>query len=148
MKNTTYILTANSSEAHIYSLNQDKAIIDELVCFRCPESKLHNVDLVSDKPGRVAQQSGRRTKGLSVSETPKARAIKMFAKSLSAFLDDARKRNQFNDLILAASPKFLGILHKEMDGKTSKIVSRNINKDLSHLSGKSVLRLLKSDDIH
>jgi protein required for attachment to host cells len=142
MIKTTYILSANSNKATLYSKKNNENSLTEIKYFECPECKLHNTDLVSDRPGRVAQQSSKRTKGLSSSQTPKERLIEMFAKSLSEYLDKARKENQFENLIIASSPKFLGILHSKLSEETTKTIIQNINKDLSEKKGLSILQAL------
>ena len=142
MIKTTYILSANSTKATLYSKKSNEKSLMEIKQFECPEGKLHNSDLVSDKSGRVAQQSAHRTKGLSSTQSPKERVIEMFAKTLCEYLDKARKENQFDDLIIASSPKFLGLLHSKLSEETTKVISKNINKDLSQKKSLETLQAL------
>ena len=142
MIKTTFILSANSNEAVLYSKKNNERMLTEVEHFECPECKLHDSELVSDKPGRVAQQSGKRTKGLSTTLSPKERVIEMFAKSLCEYLDKARKENQFDDLIVASSPKFLGVLNSKLSEETTKKITQSINKDLSQKKGPSLLKAI------
>ena len=142
MIKTTYILSANSNKATLYSKKNNESSLKEIMYFECPEAKLHNTDLVSDKPGQANQQYIKRVKGLSSTQTQKERCIEMFAKSLSEYLDRARKEHEYDKLIIASSPKFLGILHSKLNLQTTKTITQNINKDLSQKKNYSALEAL------
>jgi len=139
MTKAIYILVADSSQAIIYAKIDHENTLTEIRHFECLNCKLHNIDLVSDKPGRVTQQSGKRAKGLSTHQSPKDREVEIFAKSLCDFLNKARKENKFDELILAAPPKFLGVLHKKLNTETSKMIRQNINKNLLKKSGEIIM---------
>src|SRR5690606_8919436 len=57
-----------------------------------------------------------------------------FARQIAARLKGMRGDFNFDSMIVAASPKFLGLLRKEMDKETKKSIKRWVNKDLSVLS--------------
>lgn len=142
MKRITYILSANSNKATLYAKNNKESNLKEIKYFECPEAKFHNTDLVSEKNGRVIQQSCKRSKGLSSTQTQKERCIEMFAKSLSEYIDKARKDNEYDELIIASSPKFLGILHSKLNQQITKTITRVVNKDLSQKKNYSTLEAL------
>lgn len=65
--------------------------------------------------------------------------VEFFGKFLSKYLNNARKRNLFNDLIIVSSPRFLGILNSNIDQNTA----RRINKELTSKEKPEILKLEK-----
>lgn len=136
MKNT-FIINANTNKAIVYSKHGHNGPLIEVKQFECPECRLRDSELVSDSPGRVSNQSSFRTKGLaSNSQSPKEHVIEVFAKEVGDYLDAARKQNLFDELVLVAPPKFLGLLCQKVDKNTEKLIIKTVHKDLvDHVGG-------------
>ncbi len=86
-------------------------------------------------PGRGQQggaQGGRRT-SLEPRTWPKEAERQRFAQRLSAYLEEAIAKRQFDSLVLVAPPHFLGTLKDSLGKQTAKHVRTTIDKDLSTL---------------
>jgi len=53
-----------------------------------------------------------------------------FAKNLGEILENGRLKNQYNQLVLCASPHFLGLLRQQLTSPTSSRVVAEIDKNL------------------
>ena len=95
MKKESWILIANSSLARIYKLEKNHQLA-ELNVFEHPESRLHNLDLVSDKPGRDFESGGTRRHALEQKTSPKKQEFSHFAKLLADYLEEERNQGNFD----------------------------------------------------
>lgn len=133
MKNT-WVLIGNSNEALIYNWdNSDKLKI--INHFNHLELRLERKEDDSENEGRELEQFLQREHPLSPHQ-----AVEKFAKELAGFLEQARLSNKFDNLVLSASPKFLGKLKKNISRKTTRKIIKNIDKDLRRFSKEKILR--------
>ncbi len=58
----------------------------------------------------------------------------LFLRSLVDFLDEARKQDAFDSVVIAAAPKTLGDLRGLMDDRLKIMIRAEISKDLMHQS--------------
>lgn len=133
-----WVLVANASSARIFRLD-DRHTLVELKTFIHPESRLHEQDLSSSRPGRDFASTGNRRHAMEGKTSQKDHEYALFAKSLSEHLDEARQKNDFTELTVIASPSFLGILRNVMSPATLERVTKEINKDLVHMSTGDIL---------
>jgi len=134
MKKNTWLVVASSSMARIFKVEGiDK--LQEIKTLEHPESRLRNLDLVSDKPGRDSQTVGRgiRKHALESKESPKHQEMVLFAKTLADVLENARHQGEFDALYLAAGPSFLGLLRQSLDANTAKFIKGEVDKDVTQI---------------
>lgn len=129
MKSETWLLVANSSSAKLFKVENKKSLV-ELKSFEHPESRLHNIDLVSDKPGRDFESSGFRRHALEQKTSPKQQEFHIFVKELADYL--IASQGNFDTLYLAANPTILGILRQTLHPNTLKLVKGETDKDLTN----------------
>jgi protein required for attachment to host cells len=133
---TVWILVSDASRAHLYSaeLRDDEWSLVE--SFEHPEGRELSSEIeATSPPGRGQQgsaQGGRRT-ALQPRTWPKEAELQRFAQRLSAHLEEAIARRQFDSLVLVAPPHFLGALKDSLGQQTAKHVRATIDKDLSTL---------------
>lgn len=142
MIKNTYILCGNSSFVIIYSKKNNENNFNEIKRFNCLEGRMKNIDLVSDKAGRQSRDQMFRTSGLMSSYTKKDHFVDQFAKTVSDFVNASRCQRKYNDLVIASSPGFLGVLIRHFDKETLRSISKSINKDLSQKESLQRLRAL------
>ena len=132
----TWVVIANSVEAKIY----DRESRDELRLVHTlshPESRSKGRSLASDRPGHYESTGGGH--GAFVEEKdPKDFEVERFAKELAEYLDDSRSVNRFDKLIIAAAPRFHGLLNSNLDSHTVDRIEKHIEKDLTRLSGRAL----------
>lgn len=130
MKKETWVLVANSSLARIYKL-EHKNHLTELKVLEHPESRLHNSDLVSDKPGRDFESTGSRRHALEQKTSPKKQEFTIFARLLADYLEEARNQGIFDTLYVSANPSQLGLLRQALHPNTAKLIKGEMDKDMT-----------------
>lgn len=106
-----WVMVANSATARFFEAKSNKEL-KEVETMSHPESRLHNRDLVSDKPGRGFESAITMRHAKEPKTTPKTVEFENFAESLCHFLEEAHRGGKFSKLYIAANPSFLGILRQ------------------------------------
>lgn len=127
----TWILVADSSRARIFTAKTPTSPLNEIQTLTHPEGRLHARDLTTDLPGREAGNPDHSHHGLSIRTDPKKQEAIIFARHISQQLDEARKNHSFDQLIIIAEPAFLGLLREHMSSTTAKLITLELNKNLS-----------------
>jgi protein required for attachment to host cells len=115
----TFVLIADASRARLYSHHARRANAHKFVlleAFEHPEGRAKCRDLMADKPGRTFS-SGPMTAARSAKEyrtNPKQVEAEKFARELSRRLASLFDAHSFDALVVAAPPKFLGLLRSAL----------------------------------
>ncbi|MBA2367428.1 MAG: host attachment protein [Candidatus Protochlamydia sp.] len=134
-----WLVVANSSLARIYKIEKMKSLV-EVELLEHPESRLHNRDLNSDKPGRGFESVGHARHSLEPHSSPQQLEFNQFAKELSVYLENARNNGEFESLYIAASPTLLGLLRQCLDSNTAKLVKGEVDKDMTHMNPDEIMK--------
>lgn len=138
-KVVTRYVVADCAEARFYdSVRRDT--IRAAGRLSHPESRLHDRDLKSDRPGRLFDRAppmrGRRGAGgrhaASSRESPSEHEAGVFAHELSAALERERAAGRFDRLVLIAGPAFLGTLRGLLSKGLREAIVAEFPKDLVH----------------
>ena len=132
MKKNSWLIVANSSLARVFTLEK-RDQLTELKVLEHPESRLHNLDLVSDKPGRAFESVGGARHALEAKTTPKKQEFAIFAKIIADYLEAAHQNGEFDTLYIAANPSLLGLLRQSLHPQTIKAIKGEVDKDVTHL---------------
>lgn len=129
----TWILVADSSRAHVFTVDRPRGPLIELSSHDNPDARKHERDLVTDKPGREGDPGGH---GRSAFEAPSAKSesAQRFARELARTLAKGHSAGKFKRLYLVAAPHFLGSLREMLDQGTRRCVEQEIAKDVAHES--------------
>jgi len=136
MKKSLWVLVANSSIARIFKKEGSNLV--QIKLLEHPESRLHNRDLVSDKPGRDFESVGMARHALEPQHTPHEIEAITFAKEISCFLQTAKNNGEFDALYLAASPSMLGLLRQHFDADTAKLIATEVSKDFTQMKTEEI----------
>lgn len=131
----TWVLAANAGRAVIMSTEPARKhrrwhLVQS---FEHPESREMNAELETDRPGRTMQGGTERHAGLEHT-SPKETEARRFAHELAAALLEGRRTAQFDQLVLTAAPRFLGLLRAELAPQVLECVTTSVDKDYTHLS--------------
>ena len=126
------ILVADQAEAIFYDSPSLEAAPREVAHITDPVARLHDRDLVSDRPGRSYESVGGARHAIAREDDPRHQEAVRFARRIARRLDDARRRDEFERLVVVAGPPFLGLLREEMSRPTRARVAHEIRKDLVH----------------
>jgi protein required for attachment to host cells len=136
--NSTWVVVANSSCATIYKMEKIKEL-KELQHLEHPESRLHSRDLVTSRPGRSFESMADHSRhALEPPTSPQKIEFMAFARTLCEHLELARKNGDFDNLYLAASPSFLGLLRQYMSMHVNATIKKEIDKDMTHMQPKEI----------
>jgi protein required for attachment to host cells len=126
----TWVVTADRAGARLIARNRDKPegydLIEEVAH---PEGRLRDSELETDRPGRASERGG----GIGHAMAHDHVAV-TFARSIAAKLQHARTDGLFDRLVLAAEPRFLGMLREALDVPTTKCVVGSVSKNLQRVS--------------
>lgn len=133
MKKETWVLVANSTFAKILKVVDNKKL-EEVEAFAHPESRKHDEDLVSAKPGRTFDSVGPGRHAYESKTSPKLNEFNSFAHQLSHHLEEALKAGKLGKLYVGANPTFLGILRETFSPQLNALIAGEVGKDLTHRS--------------
>ncbi|MCW8836863.1 MAG: host attachment protein [Rhodospirillales bacterium] len=142
--NKTWLLVTDGARARIF-LNEGRgkglvrAFDNDFAASHAPSR-----DISADRPGRHAQPGGGKH-GVA----PRADAHKLekekFLKDMAGVLDEGAGSGKFASVVLVAPPESLGILRRESSKRVTGAVTKEVNKDLTHLSDAELQAHLKDD---
>jgi protein required for attachment to host cells len=133
---TTWIVAADASRARILQV-ADRERLVEVEDLVNPEGRLQDRELTTDANPRLHGPGG-----LSAREEPSAvqHTVEMFSKRIGDYLEKARTDQRYDQLVLVAPPKFLGLMRKELGTEVEKLVVDELDKDLSWLNAREIER--------
>jgi len=137
-----WIVVADAAVAKIYSTNKGITSLDPVEEFECEEARLHDRDLTSDRAGRSFDSFGSGRHETSAATGPREQLAIRFAKTISDYLDQGRIKNDYDQLIIVAEPKFLGLLGNAFDSEVSKLVLNQHSKDFTKHKAEEIRQYL------
>ncbi|MGB5276748.1 MAG: host attachment protein [Gammaproteobacteria bacterium] len=129
----TWVVVADNSRARIFTAETPSSPLIEVDSIVHPEGRMHDRDITSDLPGRGAGTGGSRHSYETETDAKDYENVS-FARRIANFLDDARKSDKFKQLIIVAAPALLGNLRSGLNDQTRKMVSLELDKNLSQLN--------------
>ena len=126
----TWIIVANQAEVQIYSSDRlpgDLLLVDVL---ENKEGATHPRDLVSDAPGRSFDRSGSGRHAIEPNTDVKEEQRRRFVKEMVERLRTTQLKGGFDKLVLLAAPAVLGVIRKTLPPDLTKIVIKEIPKDV------------------
>jgi protein required for attachment to host cells len=148
---TTWIVSANAGRARIFSEADPAEPLEEIEDMVSTAARLRDADINTDEVGRTAAGSSRHgiggneaagfahnakagapNKSYQPAQTPAEHEAEQFAKEISKFLMDAHQEGRFQQLVISASPQFLGALRTYLDSHIKPLIKLEVNKDYTH----------------
>ena len=142
MSKHAWILVADSARARIFSVDGATAPLNPIEQLVHPESRLHDRDIKSDRPGRAFDSEGKGRHANETSVSPKAQEAIRFAGEVAAYLNRGRVEGKYQHLVVVADPRFLGTLRSSFAPEVKKLVSLEVDKDLSKASEPEIRKAL------
>lgn len=124
------IVVADQAEAIFYDSSSLRARPEEVARITDPAAHLHDRDFESDRPGRSYESVGGARHAVGNENSPRRREAVRFARRISRRLDEARRNEEYEELIVVAGPSFLGLMREELSKPTRARVVHEIRKDL------------------
>jgi protein required for attachment to host cells len=136
------IVVADQAEAIFYDTPSLRARPKEVGHISDPLAHQHDREFSSDRPGRSYESVGGQRHAIEREDHPRQREAVRFAKRISRRLDEARRKGEYDELIVVAGLPFLGLMRKELSRPTRARVVHEIRKDLVHSPVESLRRHL------
>ncbi len=135
---STWVVVADSTRARIFKADNSVGPLNELETLVHPESRLHERELISDAPGRAFDRAGQGRHAMGQQVSPKQHELEAFAKQLAERLDHARETGELEQLVIVAPPNVLGTLRKALSQEVSRLVTLELDKNLSRLAPQDI----------
>ena len=134
------VIVADASKARVFKSAKGLIELTEFEDFIHSESRLTDKELMSD----TSRISANRRGSLQPRTFPKDHEEQTFARQLGRHLKGLHSKEPYDELVLVASPRFLGMLRNELHASIANLVSYTIDKDLIHSSKDQLLEHLKN----
>jgi protein required for attachment to host cells len=148
---TTWIVSANAGRARIFSEADPAEPLEEIEDMVSTSARLRTSDINTDEVGRTAAagsshniggtegvgfahnaKAGAPNKAYQPAQTPQEHEAEQFVKDISKYLMDAHQEGRFQQLVISASPQFLGALRMYLDPHIKPLIKLEVNKDYTH----------------
>ena len=149
--NTTWIVSADTGRARIFSESDAHSPLQEVEDMVNPAARMRTSEELTDNMDTFAGgKSVHNTGGQLPSsqyepqQTPEEREEQMFAREVCAMLLKARQAGRFDRLALVAAPRFLGVLRMQLDPQLKPLLSYEIDKDYAHSNGQQLREQIRA----
>lgn len=136
-----WIVSANASRARAFSQASPSAALEEINDMVDDAVRLRTAETESDRLGPLAAGKSPHNVGAATpqsgyepNQTPAEHRTEIFARDVADFLLRAYREQRYRQLVLIASPEFLGTLRTLLAPEVRQAVSLEINKDYTHCS--------------
>jgi len=160
---TTWIIAANAGRVRFFAETDSNEALHELQDMVNPAAQLRTVDTETDRLGPTAAagsghniggtqgvslshnaQAGAPNKQYQPAQTPQQHATDLFAKDVAEFLLKSHQEGSYQQLVLAASPEFLGVLRTKLNPAVQGLIKTEVNKDYTHSNGQQLREQLQA----
>lgn len=139
MPKTTYMLIADSGGARLYRTDPRLKSLELIEEKDNPAGRKSESELGTGRPGRRMGTGGGGIHGLNDHDDMEAHESELFARALCEQLHKQHEAGKFDDLKIAAPPKFLGELRQRLSNGCSNALSLTLNKDLLRSNDADIL---------
>ena len=115
---------------------------DEIADLVHPSSRLKPQEMETDRGGRVKGPGANEPYDSRHKDFDHQRAEE-FAREIVDYLQAAFQKKQYDELVLVASPKFLGVLRKKLPAALKAIVTEEIDRDYTLLTAQKIQQRLQ-----
>jgi protein required for attachment to host cells len=160
---TTWIISANAGRARFFSESDPAEPLQEIEDMVNEGVRLRDIDINTDETAPTAAtrsshgigsnqgadfdhnaKSGAPNKQYQPAQTPEQHLTEKFAKEISHYLLEAHRDGRFQQLVLSASPQFLGALRAHLDPQIKPLIKLEVNKDYTHSSAQELREQLRA----
>jgi protein required for attachment to host cells len=128
----TRVIVADAGRARVFDVVEDRSGsgLVEGTGMVHDKSRLADREILTDRPGRVRTgMGGHAVTAMSPRTDPKELEAEHFAAHIADALETAHRAGEFEMLVLAAPPHFLGLLRKSMRRAVSERVGATVTLD-------------------
>jgi len=144
LKTGSWVLVADGQKALFLRNDLNTKDYDLRVVWHQESENPPSIDQGSDRAGRANSVPGMRRAALQETDWHQL-SEDHYGKEIAAILDRAAHDGAFDEIVLVAPPKVLGVLRAEISQKTMKKVVAEVPKTLTNHPIEKIESLLKSE---
>lgn len=137
----TWIVVADGAKARVLEGpghgGAFKPVDDLSFASHAPASR----DIDSERPGRTFNSTGKLRHAIEPRVDAHERREAEFLKSVADRLEQALRRKAYDDLVLAAPPRALGILRKQLSSEVQRRLRGELDRDLIKQPDAEIVKL-------
>ncbi len=133
-----WYVVADSARARIFSSSGPQGQLEDVDIWLHPESRLKDQQIAADAPGRSFDSHGEGRHAMAPRIDPSKQEALRFATEIGKRLDKARKNGRFDQLVLVAAPRFLGLMRGGLNRPTLDCVAHEVAKNLVTLGPQAI----------
>ncbi|MGZ3181761.1 MAG: host attachment protein [Telluria sp.] len=160
---TTWIIAANAGRARFFAESDPQQPLQEIEDMVNAAERLRDIDTQTDETGRTAATNSRHAIGgnegagmahnaaagapnkfFQPAETPEQHAAAQFARDIAQYLLEAHNEGRFQQLVISASPHFLGALRQHLDPQIQHLVRLELDKDYTQFDARQLQQQLRA----
>jgi protein required for attachment to host cells len=126
-----WILVADRARARLFSLDEGASHMAEVDDFVNPVARTPVPGRAHAPPPRVHDRIGEGRHVIEAHTPPREKAALQFAARLATYLKHAHDQQRYRDLVLVASPRFLGTLNAALGAHIGEAVVLRVPKNLT-----------------
>lgn len=135
------VVVAEQGRARFFIRDISKKTFTEINDLTNPDARMHEQDLISDRPGRAFDSRGSNRHAMEPKTGATEQSATRFAKKIRDYLET--NRSEYEYIVLIAPPAFLGHLRKELPDTLSKLVKREIDKEIVRKKPQEIRKYLR-----
>ena len=152
---TIWVMVADEAIARILQWPQRGRELVPMEELTDPAAHAKGTEVLSDAVGRRSAGAPAGVIGNAVQAGATASAgegvqhhqADLFARSVAQRLDERLREQRFDELRIAAAPRFLGLLRKQLSPQVAAVISKETAKDLIHESNRELAERLMGDEL-
>jgi protein required for attachment to host cells len=130
----TWLLVADAAKARLFEIPRKGANPIEIACFTHPDGRTPGQHPEHGRQGRTQESANPARHAIEPHTSLEEKHALQFADLLRDAIRQGRMENQYDQLVLMAPPRFLGVLRDRLDEQTLEYVVAEIGHDLLALS--------------
>jgi protein required for attachment to host cells len=136
-----WIVVANRTDARILTHRKGHPVI-ELETLVCPEARQPDRSMLTDAPGRSHDRKGPARHAMEPPTNVNDQISRQFARRIAERLERGRNEHAWQNLVLVAGPKFLGLLREELGSHCMQLVLAETHKNIVKHSVEEIVAAL------
>jgi len=128
----TWIIIADGARARILA-RRERGSFEAISAWESAEAQRPSRELVSDRPGRAQESATTARHALDQRHDPHEERKMEFVRDLAQRINRAAAENRFDDFVLFAPPRCLGVLREALEETARAKLRASAAKDLTKL---------------
>ena len=153
---TIWVMVADEAIARILHWPQRGEELVPVEELTDPAAHAKGTEVLTDATGRRSAGAPAGIVGSSIQagatasageDDVRRRQAELFARTVAQRLDERLRQKRFDELRIAAAPRFLGLLRKQLSPQVTAVISMDTAKDLIHESNRELAERLMGEEL-